>query len=79
MSTEEMKIKWEMIGFSDFIGKAGDFIITLKKFKSYPYWNIVKNGIEVDVCYFHSPTKDELSAKVQIQKCINKLINKNNG
>lgn len=39
-----------------------------------PYWEITKEGSIIDLCFQHSPTKCELSAKVQVERVISELL-----
>lgn len=73
-----MNIKWNMNG-KIFTGENNGYkaTIILGAALGCPYWEIVKNGSVIDTCYRHSPTTDELSAKVQIERIIDNLLKHN--
>src|SRR5688572_3399928 len=76
---EEMKnisLTWKMTDDNIFHAeKEGYEIVVRPKAWIAPYWAIIKDGIVIDECYHHSPTKDELTAKVQAERVLDKLLN----
>jgi hypothetical protein len=73
---EIMKIEWELLNNKTLIGKSGEYQINVELGAAFgsPYWSIIKDGVILDECYFHQPTKCELSARVQAEKALKKLI-----
>lgn len=74
-------MKWRMHDSKHFTGEKDGYIIDLNitSGKTYPVWQIIKDGQIVDAAYYHSPvTTDfnrELAAKVQAEKYLDKLLN----
>jgi hypothetical protein len=69
-----VKLNWVMTSYNNHEAKHRDYIITVKHTSSYMYWSIIKHGEIIDMCTYHTPTKDTASAKVQAEKCFNKII-----
>ncbi len=69
-----MSAKWKMINTKQFTGEYHGYEIVLKVTKFAPIWHIYKDGVNVDSCFYHSPTKCELTAKVQCERVIDNLI-----
>lgn len=63
-----------MINSKSFIGEKDGYLITIEVSGFSPYWDITKNGIVIDKCFYHKPTKCELSAKVQSERVLNKIL-----
>jgi hypothetical protein len=40
----------------------------------YPLWAIEKDGVIIDHAMNHSPTKCELSAKIQAERVLNEIL-----
>lgn len=72
-----MSIKWNMNG-KVFTAENEGYRVTiiLGDALGCPYWEIVKDGAIIDTCYQHSPTKCDLTAKVQVERELNKILNK---
>lgn len=68
-----ISLQWKMRDRNYFEAQYGEYTIIVKP-NNGPYWAIFNNGVEVDLFLYHSPTKDELTAKVQAERCFNKLI-----
>lgn len=74
-----MKLKWKMVDkFRTFTAESNGYhlSVVLGGVKGLPYWDISKDGDIIDACYYHSPTKCELTAKVQAERCLNKILEK---
>lgn len=74
MNIERLKVKWQMNG-KIFTAEHERYLLTVQMGGLGWWWNIVKGGEEVDNAYQHSPTNDELSARVQCERCLYYLIN----
>jgi hypothetical protein len=64
-------MKWTMIDTKHFIGTEGNFTATVRLGGTAPIWVIHKDGVQVDTCFSYNPTKDELTAKVQVERVLN--------
>lgn len=78
-STMTEKVKWKMLNSKTFEGEKDGYVISvvLGAALGSPYWAILKDGVIIDECFYHSPTKCELSARIQAEKCLDKLIEQN--
>lgn len=72
-----MGIKWIMNNPKSFTAEKDGYIIQVNVAKP-PRWHILKDNIIIDECYHYSPTKCELSARVQAEKAL-KIILANKG
>lgn len=79
-NTQEQRIavKWKMLqGRKTFTAEYEGYFLTVTIGTALaPRWSIVKDRVIVDECFYHSPTKDELSARVQAERCLYKIIEK---
>lgn len=59
-----------------FTAEQDGYLVTVET----PYWQIVKDGVLVDSIFYHTPppTMDELNAKVQAERCLNKILQPKN-
>lgn len=72
-----INVKWKMITAQHFTGKhEGYDLIVLIAGGLGPYWEISKDDKRIDCAYYHSPTKCEMSCKVQAQRELTKIIEK---
>lgn len=75
MEESSFTAKWKMLTPKSFIAEKEGYMMTVKMGGWYPYWAIIKNGIVVDESFYHTPAKCELSARVQAERFLNKLLN----
>lgn len=74
---DKIVLKWKMLSYTEFRSEQNGYEINVVSGGAfgYGYWDIKKDGIVVDCCYYHPPTsKGELSARVQAQKRLNVLL-----
>lgn len=70
-----LSVKWKMIDRNRFTGEKNGYHITINTAHSIaPYWAILKDGVIIDEAYRHSPTKCDLTAKVQAERVLNKIF-----
>lgn len=67
-------LKWVMHNRKHFYAEKDGYHVNVTLGGFLPMWSIVKDGVEVDMAMYHSPTKDELTAKVQAERCLQKII-----
>lgn len=68
--------KWKMIFSQTFIATKEGYSMQVHTNTKPPSWAIVKDGVMVDICYNHPMTKCELSARVQAERVLNEILNK---
>lgn len=70
-----MRVNWNLDGRAFTASHEGyDITLTLGAAFGNPFWAITKNGEVVDTCYQHKPTNSELSARVQCEKALVKIL-----
>lgn len=69
-------VRWTMINNIMFFGEREGYEITIKSKAAFgsPYWSILKDGILIDECFNHRPTKCELTAKAQSERVLNNIL-----
>ena len=72
--SKKVWIPWQMLSYSHFKKERDGYVIDVYSGKPST-WFICKDGVQVDCCYYHNPTNDEGSAKVQSEKCLDNLLN----
>ena len=68
---KSVSLKWKMLPRNHYEATHEDYVIVVKP----PKWFIIKDGVEVDMFLYHSPTTGELQAKVQAERCFNRIYN----
>ncbi len=71
-----MNLKWKMNNPKWFTAEQDGYTIQVSLSGFAPTWYILKDGKEVDSCFYYTPTKCELSARVQAERAFNKLTEK---
>lgn len=61
-----------------FVAEKEGYAMHVELNGGHPYWVIIKDKTIIDECYHHPPTKCELSARVQAERVLNKILNTNN-
>lgn len=75
MDNNTLTIKWKMKNSRWFVGEKGGYAVHVNITKgAAPTWFILKDGMTIDECYCHPPTKCELSAKIQAEKTLNAIL-----
>lgn len=69
-----MSLKWIMHSRNIFTSKYNEYPILIDP---QIYWQISIGDKVIDRAWYHRPpiTMDELNAKVQAERCLNKLLN----
>lgn len=62
---------WQMINKHEWIFEKDGYVIQVKP----PKWWVIKDGNVIDIYYRYSPTNGELSARIQAEKCLDKILN----
>ena len=68
-------MKWTMHDSKSFTGEKEGYIVSVKLGGLGWVWVIIKDEVEIDNAYYHSPTNSELAAKSQAERCLDKIIN----
>lgn len=78
MENNPFTAKWKMNNPRWFTAEKEGYIMQVNiTVIGAPTWYIYKNGIAVDGCYCHAPTKCELSARVQAERVLNEILKQN--
>lgn len=70
---EAVKLKWHIKNHTSFYAEHEGYVIYVT-YGNWWFWEIMKSGNIVETAYRHPPTYDELSAKIQAEKCLNKIF-----
>lgn len=74
-SQKKENMQWQMLDSKNFTCNKEGYEVRVKLITDHaPRWAILKDGVVVDVCFNHSPTDSELSAKVQAERALNKIL-----
>lgn len=76
MNNNPFTAKWVMKNSKLFTAEKEGYTMVVKLGGWYPVWDIIKDGNVVDASFYHTPTKCELSARVQAERFLNKILNK---
>jgi hypothetical protein len=78
MPDNQFTAKWKMDNPQLFTAEKEGYIMYVHlTVRGAPTWYIYKDGEVVDGCYFYTPTKCELSARVQAERVLNKILKQN--
>lgn len=75
MPDNQFIAKWIMKNSKLFTAEKEGYTLVVRLGGWYPVWDIIKEGVVVDASFYHTPTKCELSARIQAERCLNKILN----
>lgn len=70
-----MALKWKMISHTEFVAEHEGYTVEVSV-SSIGTWRIFKYNVLVEHCMYHSPARGELANKIQAEKVLNQLIQK---
>lgn len=74
--SENKYIPWKMLSYTHFTKEVEGYVIDLRA-GSPNHWDIMKDGVIVDRCYYYSPMNGEANGKVQSERILNKILQNN--
>ena len=75
MSNGQFTAKWNMINPGHFTSEKEGYVMDVYTDRAFPAWVIKKDEVVIDHYMRHSLAKCELSARVQAERVLNKLLN----
>jgi hypothetical protein len=75
MGKNDLTARWKMNNPKSFSAEKDGYVMKVEIDRIYPVWVIEKNGVIIDHSMNHTPTKSELSARVQAERNLNKILN----